>query len=247
MRTHRVNSIKHIVYESLDEVPYNIIVIKDWRKGNVGDWILTDDECVLQVLRRGTMIRKNSKRDYIGTCTGTFLVLKNAVMDADKRVNIYSFGGNATPEQVVANRHKMTANEELFVQYISERLPLEEAYVRAFPTNNKKYARIKAVNLVRTERIKTAVKKELKPVLEELDIDARMVLEGFKLEDQTDEKSDTKLKALFKLADILDLEDKNSAKVQQITGVQFQGLTPDMIDEAKRPKEISSGEKETKK
>ena len=56
--------------------------------------------------------------------------------------------------------------------------------------------------------------------------------------DQTAEKDDTKLKALFKLADILDLEDKNSTKVQQITGVQFQGLTNSMIDEAQRPKEI---------
>ena len=39
---------------------------------------------------------------------------------------------------------------------------------------------------------------------------------------------------------ILDLEDKNSAKVQQITGVSFQGLTNDMIDAAERPKEIDS-------
>ena len=41
-----------------------------------------------------------------------------------------------------------------------------------------------------------------------------------------------------KVKHILDLEDKNSAKVQQITGVQFQGLTDKMIDVAQRPKEI---------
>ena len=97
---------------------------------------------------------------------------------------------------------------------------------------------MKAVNFIKTERIKTAVKEELKPILEELDIDEKMVLENIKIVAQTAEKDDTKLKALFKLADILDLEDKNSAKVQQITGVQFQGLTDDMIDVAQRPKEI---------
>ena len=36
----------------------------------------------------------------------------------------------------------------------------------------------------------------------------------------------------------MDLEDKNSAKVQQITGVQFQGFDEKMIDVAERPKEL---------
>jgi len=184
------------------------------------------------------MLRKNGNRAYVGTCTGTFLVLQDTFMDTDRRTNIYSFGGDSTPEQVVANRRKMTANEELFVTYVSQGLSPEDAYIKAFPTNNKQYARMKAVNLIKTERIKTAVKEELKPILQELDIDEKMVLENIKIVAQTAEKDDTKLKALFKLSDILDLEDKNSAKVQQITGVQFQGLTNDMIDNAHRPKEL---------
>ncbi len=238
MRYYKVKGIKHIVYDSEIEVPPSVKIVRNWRMGNIGDWVLTDDECIIQVLRKGAMLRKNGERAYIGTCTGTFLVLKDTYMDTDKRTNIYSFGGNSTPEQVVANRRKMTANEELFVTYISQGLSPEDAYVKAFPTNNKQYARMKAVNLIKTERIKTAVKEELKPVLEELEIDERMVLENIKIVAQTAEKDDTKLKALFKLSDILDLEDKNSAKVQQITGVQFQGLTDDMIDVAQRPKEI---------
>ena len=238
MRYYKVKGIKHTVYDSEREVPPTVNIVRNWRMGNIGDWVLTDDECIIQILRKGAMLRKNGERAYIGTCTGTFLVLEDTYMDTDKRTNIYSFGGNSTPEQVVANRRKMTANEELFVTYISQGLSPEDAYVKAFPTNNKQYARMKAVNLIKTERIKTAVKEELKPVLEELEIDERMVLENIKIVAQTAEKDDTKLKALFKLSDILDLEDKNSAKVQQITGVQFQGLTDDMIDNAHRPKEI---------
>ena len=99
---------------------------------------------------------------------------------------------------------------------------------------------MKAVNLIKTERIKTAVKEELKPILEELDIDERMVLNGIRVEAQTAEKADTRLKALFKLSDILDLEDKNAPRIQQITGVQFQGLTDSMIEGAERPKEIEN-------
>ena len=99
---------------------------------------------------------------------------------------------------------------------------------------------MKAVNLIKTERVKTAVKEELKPILEELDINEKFVLENIKIVAQTSEKDDTKLKALFKLSDIMDLEDKNSAKVQQVTGIAFQGLTDDMIDVAKRPEEIEN-------
>ena len=207
---------------------------------NIGDWVIADDNSIIQILRKGTMLRKNGELGYIGTCTGTFVNLKSTTMDTDKRVNIYSFGGYSTPDEVVANRRKMTANEELFVLYMSQGLQPEDAYVKAFPTNNKRYARMKAVNLIKTERVKTAVKEELKPILEELDINEKFVLENIKIVAQTSEKDDTKLKALFKLSDIMDLEDKNSAKVQQVTGIAFQGLTDDMIDVAKRPEEIEN-------
>ena len=238
MRAYRVNKVKHIVYDTASEGPSNIFINKDWRRANIGDWVLADDESVIQILRKGSMLRKNGEIAYIGTCTGTFVVSDNTYLDTDRRINIYSIGGHATPEQVVANRRKMTANEELFVTYIGQGLQPEDAYVRAFPTNNKRYARMKAVNLIKTERIKTAVKEELKPILQELEIDEKLVLENIKIIAQTAEKDDTKLKALFKLSDIMDLEDKNAPKVQQITGVQFQGLTDNMIDEAQRPKEL---------
>ena len=240
MRYYVVKGVKHTVYETENEVPPHVKIVKNWRKGNIGDWVLADDESVIQILRKGAMLRKTGERAYVGTCTGTFLVLKDTYMDTDKRTNIYSFGGNSTPEQVVMNRRKMTANEELFVTYLGQGLTPEDAYVKAFPTNNKQYARMKAVNLIKTERIKTAVKEELKPILDELDIDPKFILENIKIVAQTSEKDDTKLKALFKLSDILDLEDKGNTKVQQVTGIAFQGLTKDMIDDAERPKEIDS-------
>ena len=240
MRYYKVKGIKHTVYEVEQEVPPHVNIVSNWRKGNIGDWVLADDKSVIQILRKGSMLRKNGERAYVGTCTGTFIVSDDTYMDTEKRANRYSFGGCSTPAQGVANRRKMTASEELFVLFMSQGLSPEDAYVKAFPTNNKQYARMKAVNLIKTERVKTAVKEELKPILEELSIDERMVLDGIRVEAQTAEKADTRLKALFKLSDILDLEDKNAAKVQQVTGIAFQGLTNDMIDVAKRPEEIDS-------
>lgn len=242
MRHYTVNKFKHAVYEEDEEVPSSITVKEDWRTANIGDWVRADDTCIIQILRKGKMLRKKGTRYYVGTCTGTFLVLPKTKMDTDRRSNIYSFGGHETPEEVVKNRKDLTANEELFVKFmaIDKDMP-EEAYVKAFPTNNKRYARIKAANLLQTERIRTRMREDLKPTLDELGIDDRMVLSGIKDEATTAEKADTRLKALFKLSDILDLEEKTTTKVQQVTGAVFQGFTDDMLEPVEKVKEISDG------
>ena len=49
------------------------------------------------------------------------------------------------------------------------------------------------------------------------------------------EKEDVRLRALFKLADILDLEDKNQTKITQVSGALFQGFTPEQLENAERP------------
>ena len=56
MREYIINNISHIVYDSIEEVPVNI-KYKQWKDGILGDWVLTDDECVIQILRTGTMFR----------------------------------------------------------------------------------------------------------------------------------------------------------------------------------------------
>ena len=56
MRWYKVNKFKYVVYDSLDEVPSHITIVKDWREGEVGDWVLTDDECVVQIIRKSTIL-----------------------------------------------------------------------------------------------------------------------------------------------------------------------------------------------
>ena len=52
------------------------------------------------------------------------------------------------------------------------------------------------------------------------------------------DKDDTRLKALFKLADIMDLEDKSRTQVTQLTAGVFKGVSDNILEEAQRPKEI---------
>jgi hypothetical protein len=245
MREYSVNRIKHKVYEPDDILPEGLIVQSDWRKAEPGDWVRADDDCIIQILRRGRMHRAKGKkkiRDYIGTCTGTFIVSKRSKMDTSRRENIYSFGGTRHSDDVLLDRTSLSTREHAFVMYLSQHMPMDEAYLKAFPTNNQRYAFTKAKQLIKTERVKTAMKEELKPVLQELGLDESYVLKGIKAAAETADKEDVRLRALFKLSDIMDLEDKNETKVTQVTGALFQGFSPDELEVAERPKEIKGGE-----
>jgi hypothetical protein len=241
MRQYKIRRLSHRVYEPNDPLPKNLKVVEDWRDGHIGDWVLADDDCVIQVLRRGQMLRskgKNKVREYIGTCTGTFPIGPNVKMDTSKRINIYSFGGNKNPDDILLDRTKLSKAEQVFVLYMAQGLKPEESYIKAFPTNNIRYAKEKSTDLIKTERVRTAMKEELKPVLKELGVDETYILKGIKSEAETAEKSDTRLKALFKLSDIMDLEDKNQTKVTQISGAVFKGFGENALEEIQRPKEI---------
>ena len=243
MRLYKVNGIQHRVFEDLEEVPGDISVV-DWKSSDVGDWVKADDGCIIQILRKGKMLKPKGKNRivyYVGTCTGTFIAGTNSKMDTSRRENIYSFSGFKDNYE----GRKLTKKEELFVFYLSqEKLSPEEAYLKAFPTSNRRYANEKASTLIQTKRVITEVKEELKPVLEELGITEEYILKGIKNTAELAEKEDVKLRALFKLSDILDLEDKSSTQVTQLTGVQFGGFDNKMLEVAERPKEIENVRKE---
>jgi len=200
------------------------------------------------VLRKGQMVRKygrNKVREYVGTCTGTFPVGKNVKMDTSRRVNIYTFGGSKSSEDILLDRTTLTRCELVFVQFLTSGMSPQEAYLKSFPTKNVNYASVKSSQLMRTERVYTAMKEELKPVCEELGIDSKSVLEDIQYASKNSEKEDVRLRALFKLADILDLEDKNQTRITQVSGALFQGFSPEQLASAERP-ELTEGNKDGK-
>jgi hypothetical protein len=238
VRYYKVNGVEHRVYDPEDRAENGLVVITDWRDSRVGDWVKTDDDCIIQVLRRGSMTRKygrNKIREYVGTCTGTFPVGKNVKMDTSRRANIYTFGGSKSSEDILLDRTTLTRCELVFVQFLASGMSPQEAYLKAYPTTNRNYAHVKSSQLMRTERIYTAMKEELKPICAELGIDPKSVLEEIQLAAKNSQKEDVRLRALFKLADILDLEDKNQTKITQVSGALFQGFSPEQLESAERP------------
>ena len=244
MRHYTVNNIQNTVFDSEDEVPADIKYKKDWRKAGLFDWVLADDGCVIQILRKGDMTKPKGKVRivaYIGTCTGTFTVSPTTKMDTSKHVNIYSLGGNIERNQRLDERENLSTREELFVSYLAGGMDHREAYLKAFPTNNPSYAGIRAGQLIKTARVRSAMKEELKPHMEALGLDENYVLSNIKEVIDSCDKDDTKLKALFKLADIMDMEYNNKTQITTMTGALFQGFTPEKLEEVERPKEITDG------
>ena len=244
MRTYKISNEYHNVYDYRDEVPEHIIIHPDWRQADVGDWVEADDGCVVQVLRRGKMSTPRGRvktRYYIGTCTGTFMQAGKRPLDTTPRENRWTLSGKDT-ETVILTRKQSTKRETLFCAFMAQGFAPEDAYLQAYTTKNRKYAREQSATLMKTERIRKTMKEELKPVCERLKISDESVLEEIKRVADTSQKDETKLKALFKLADILDLEDKNSTKVTTIQGAVFKGFGENALENIERPQLIGKTE-----
>ena len=121
MRSYYINKIKHTVFDDIDEVPSNINIVDNWRSGEIGNWVKSDDGGIIQILRKGKMVvpkGRNKVREYVGTCTGTFPVSPNVKMDTSRRVNIYSFGGGKNSAAVLLDRTTLSKHEHRVVGYI---------------------------------------------------------------------------------------------------------------------------------
>lgn len=241
MRNYSIKGRMHTVYEDKSELPDNFVYKENWREGQIGDWVLADDDCYIQILRRNKMTphRKNKRhaREYVGTCTGTFMITKNNKMDTDKRHNIYSFGGAKTSSKQLFDRENTNGREQLFSLYISQGLDPIKSYMKAYTTENPKYAEQKAMLLLKTERIKKAVKENLKPILAKLKINEEFVLRGIQDVAAHGKNDAERLKAFIKLGEILDIEDKGT-KQESMAMIGFKGFKPDQIDAVEKIMEL---------
>jgi hypothetical protein len=232
MRKYEIKGVEHLVFDVGDEIPDDIEVVDDWRNSTVNDWVLADDGCVIQVLRKSVFRTRNGGQWTIGTVTGTFLNGSKS-MDTEPRESRYSLGGKHS-DRCIADRKEMTTNETLFARELTRGTSPEDAYIKIYRTNDRKYARVQAGILVKTERISRAMKEELKPVLKSLGISPEMILTGIRDIALSEESKDNdRLRALFELGEILELKEVN--KVTEVAGALFQGFAPEEIASTQRP------------
>tara|TARA_R100000008_G_scaffold20046_2_gene10421 strand:+ start:3341 stop:4102 length:762 start_codon:yes stop_codon:yes gene_type:complete len=231
-----INGVSEVLYDNVEEwteLTGFEDINADWRSGSENEWILTDDGQVCRVLKRGEM-RNNAKKEksYIRTILGTYLVDSPTKMEGEPPRNIYAFAkGSNHYEQRMKKDKKPTSKETMFAKYVANGLPPVDAYLRAFPTNNRKYADHTSKALMKTKRISTLITEEMKANLQKVNIDEEYLLTKTKeIVDKEDGRDGDKLRAIETLMKIAGMFPDNQ-KTESLT--VFQGFSQKELEAIK--------------
>ena len=244
MKKRIIKQKEHIVYENLDElrqVMPDEQVYDDWRTAPVFAWTLTDDEQVCQVLEKG----KVDNQDYVRTAIGMFRNAPSAKMEGKLRENIYAFSGKSA-RSILKDRINPSKQEFLFARYVAKGDGIVEAFKKAYPkASSEKYIKEQSSMLLKTERIKTLIDKEIEKILNETEITPKyLLLKTKEIVDNEEAKDSDKISALKMLMEISGLLGKKEQKTESIS--LFKGFSPEQLEllEGKNVKKIASQERE---
>ena len=223
-----IKGINHYIYDSEEEfrVKYpNYGNIKAWRNGNERDWVFTDDDCVVQVLKKATLKSHVDRIEtYIRTVCGQRMIRDKKDLIGEISSNIYSFSRQNPKDK------KLSSREIVFAKYVASGINPVESYKKAFPTNNHEYAKMKSRQLVSTTRIQGMVKEEVQKALHGVGITPEYLIERFKDIADLSERDSDKLRSLESLAKIAGIFESNTEK-EQLT--VWTGFTPEQLNAIK--------------
>ena len=247
MKVRKIKNQLHKLYETHEEyLKDNDIPAVPWREGKEGDWVLTDDNQVCQVIKRGFLT--NGKNYYIRTLMGSYVCRKQEQMKGDMRKNMYSFSAkDIRPEEVLKNRKEATTKEFLFAKYIARGDDVVDAFIKAFPTNKRGYAERQSKLLLRQDRIKSLIREEIDKVMNEAEITPLYILERMKeIIEKPDAKDSDKVNVLKELIDVAGMKDRDT---RQESLTLFQGFSQEQLDAIGKndTKKIASATREVKK
>ena len=249
-----IKYIKHYLYDNA--VEFNIhhpelVPVANWRVAQQGDWTLTDDGYVCQILKRGKIHEKalNIYHDYVRTVCGTFVIQKkNVKMLGNEGIaeNIYAFSGNFKAKNTYQKENKMKNKEFLFARYVAQGIDANEAYKKVYPNaKESQYIKNRTSSLLNKESIRTMVKEEIKKVLEEESVTPGWLVGKYRDIIDIGERDSDKLRALDALSKISGLFDTEQQKSEQVT--IWSGFSPEQLKEVKKhgnPEIIAHAEKD---
>ena len=248
---------RHYVFNSVDEfteyyhskMMSSPEVKRNWREGKQGDWVFSDDNRIVQLLKVAPLNhpndRKNYKwaKNYVRTVVGTFVNNEKTFMDTDfeQHPNRYTFSKTIkNTNKQVKKRKKLTNNEKIFTTNVVSGMGPVKAYMDAFKATSEDKARKKALVLLKQERVMTDIEKGVLDVAKELGIDHKYILDRLKCLADNSEDDNIILQSTKELGKIIGTS-VNSVKQRDVGVIgMFQGFSPEQIESVK-PKEISNG------
>ena len=250
-----IKGIAHYVYDDIDEFQEfhpNTVVHPDWKIANEGDWVYSDDDRIVQLLKVSNNVKHHSDRKnykfakgWIRTVVGSFLNRPNVKMDTDfdNHPNRYTFSRTIknTSERVYKREH-VTNKEKEFATNIVVGLGAIDAYKKAYSEMSDQKARKKATILLKQERVMKEIEQSVLDVAKEMGVDHKYVLNKLKNLADYSEDDNIVLQSAKELGKIVGTT--GNVVKQRETGLLgvFQGFTSDQIEGATREQKKLSNE-----
>jgi|TARA_Y100000310_G_scaffold222525_1_gene224242 hypothetical protein len=235
----KIKNKEHYIYDNIDE--FNVYnpetpVRHNWRHGDEGEWVFTDDGYVCKILRK-LVIVDNAKKEVtcVRTLCGTFVAenTQREMLGEDGIAdNIYTFSGNRkTPRDY--DKRGRTSRELLFARYVAGGIGVTEAYKTAYPdSNSDRYIKHRTESLLKTETIRKMIDTELLALLEKKGETPEKIIDRYTSVADGAKKDSDKLGAIRDLAKMAGLFDKDSKKSEQVT--IWAGFSPEQLEEVKK-------------
>ena len=227
----------HYLYDDIDEFKANhpdITPERNWRQGNEGEWVYTDDMNVCQVLKVYHLkdFTGNQSQKVVRTVCGSFVCSrKNTKMLGVDGVaeNIYRFSGK--------NRNNKLPNERIFARYVAAGVGVTQAYSMTYPkAESRNYIKTAAQQLMKQENVRNMVTEEIKTILEEEGVTPDYIIGRYKDIADLAERDGDKLRSLDSLAKIAGLFDTEK-KSEQLT--VWAGFSPEQLEQIKNGQEAT--------
>jgi hypothetical protein len=231
--TRTIKGVKHYAYESEEEFRKahpDTPLITDWKQAEEGDWCVSDDGKIVQILKKGCFVDKKKRdNDYIRTVIGMFNHRGSSPFVGTIKDEIYRFT-KKTGYQVKTGGY-LTDAKKSFAKYVAHGMDPVKAYQKAFPkTVSLDHAERRSTLLLKNKTVRQAVDKEIENLMSEVGITKRYLLETTKdVIDKIDVRDNDKLRAietLMKISGLLSTEKKvdSVALIQEFSGFSREKL-----------------------
>jgi len=245
-----IKNTKHYLYDSDKEFTISNpkgVVRHNWRHGEEGEWVFTDDGFVCQILRKSKIKEKNRSVTCVRTVCGTFLAKdkKKEMLGEDGIAeNIYTFSGTNVSQRDF-NKRGRNSRELLFAKYVASGLGAVESYKKAYPdARSTNYIKDRTDKLLKTETIRKMIDKQIEEILNEEGVTPNWLIERYKTIADLAESDTAKLRSLDSLSKIAGLFDLGEKKSEQVT--IWAGFSPEQLEGVKKhgePELIAHAEK----
>jgi hypothetical protein len=197
--------VSHTVYTQAEADTLKIKYVSDWRKGLIGDWVLTDDECVVQILRRYENLKGSSI--LLGTCTTQVNAMcKTHKLDTEKKHSRYTIGGGVQLQCRKRNLKRLDSAMLQFCSMVANGTEPNDAYIQCVykPNTGRDVLNtyiIGKVNKIMAQRlIQEQLEKNMGELLEQEGISKQWILQQYKRIILHGDKDAPKVVALNKLS-----------------------------------------------